>query len=127
MKDFKIYYEIDALPEDVWNAFVNPVAIQLWSGYLPVMNLEPGSEFEMWEGDICGQIVSFVMGKELVQKWYFGDQEEDSIATIKIHPDKTDQTKVEVKHTNIPDEDYDDIVEGWKEYYLKSIADFVEE
>jgi len=127
MKDFKIYYDIDASTEDVWNAFTNPVAIALWTGYQPVFSLEPGSEFELWEGDICGQILSVNPGKELVQKWYFGDQEEDSIVTIKIHPDKSESCKVEVRHSNIPDDDYDDIVEGWKEYYLGAIADFVEE
>ena len=51
---------------------------------------------------------------------------EPSIATIKLHPDKTGTT-VEVRHTNIPDEAYENINEGWREYYIGAIKHFCED
>jgi hypothetical protein len=59
-----------------------------------------------------------------MQQWYFGTENEPSIVTIKLHPDGDNATSVELRHTNIPDEDYDDIVQGWNEVYFESLQDF---
>ena len=126
MKDFKKYYILTATPEEVYAALTNPATIQLWSGDPAVMSTEPGSEFSLWEGSIEGKNIEFEKGKKIVQQWYFGDQEEPSIVTIKLFADKT-KTSVELRHTNIPDEAYNDIVQGWNENYFGSLIDFYEE
>jgi uncharacterized protein YndB with AHSA1/START domain len=123
MKDFKKYYTIPAPPEDVYLALTNPNTIHLWSGEEAEMSTEPGSEFSLWEGSIVGKNLEFDHGKKIVQQWYFGEQEEASIVTIKLHP-HNDGTSVELRHTNIPDEDFNDIVEGWNEAYFGSLVDF---
>src|ERR1043165_6134881 len=112
MKSFKKYYTIDAPPEDVYLALTNPLTIHLWSGEEAEMSTEPGSEFSLWEGSIVGKNVSFEEHKMIVQQWYFGDQTEESIVTIKLHVAGSG-TSVELRHSNIPDADYDDIVDGW--------------
>lgn len=126
MKDFKKYFIIPATPEDVYLALTNPNTIHLWSGEEAEMSIEPGSEFSLWDGSIVGKNLEFIDGKKIVQHWYFGEQEEDSIVTIILHPHQ-EGTSVELKHTNIPDEDFDDIVEGWKGNYFGSIREFYEE
>jgi uncharacterized protein YndB with AHSA1/START domain len=126
MKDFKKYYIIPAPPEDVYLALTNPLTIQLWSGEEAEMSTEPGSEFSLWEGSISGKNLEFEPNKKIVQQWYFGEQEAESIVTIKLHP-HADGTSVELKHTNIPAEDYNDIVDGWNEMYFGALIDFYEE
>ncbi|RYY24717.1 MAG: ATPase [Chitinophagaceae bacterium] len=123
MKDFKKYYQLSAEPEDVFTALTNPATIQLWSGEPAEMSTEPGSEFSLWEGSISGKNLDFVPGKKIVQEWYFGDQELPSIVTILIHAHKSGSS-VELRHTNIPDEDYDNIVEGWNQNYFGSLDEF---
>ena len=126
MKDFKKYFIIPAPPEDVYLALTNPNTIQLWSGEEAEMSTEAGSEFSLWDGSIVGKNLEFIDGKKVVQQWYFGEQAADSIVTIILHPHQ-EGTSVELKHTNIPDEDFDDIVDGWKENYFGSIREFYEE
>lgn len=126
MKEYKKYYIIPAPPEELYIALTNPYTIQLWSGEKAVMSTEPGSEFSLWEGSIEGLNMEFEAGKKIVQQWYFGEQEEASIVTIKLHMHKQG-TSVELKHTNIPDEAYDDIVEGWDNSYFGSLLDFYDE
>lgn len=123
MKDFKKYYIIPAEPEDLYVALTNPATIQLWTGERAEMNTEPGSEFSLWEDSIAGRNIEFEEGKKIVQQWYFGDQEEPSIVTIKLHVHKQG-TSVELRHTNIPDEEYNAIVEGWDESYFGSLTEF---
>lgn len=123
MKNFKKTFRINAEPADIYSALTNPYTIELWSGYPAVMSEEPGSEFSLWEGDITGRNLEFIKDRKVVQEWYFGDQEEKSIVTISIFPDK-DNSSVTVDHTNIPDDDFADIAEGWREYYIGAITAF---
>lgn len=123
MKTFKKTFKITAEPADVYSALTNPYTIELWSGYPAEMSELPGSEFSLWEGDITGKNIEFVADKKVVQEWYFGDQDEKSIVTITIQPDR-EESQVTVEHTNIPDEDFADIAEGWREYYMGAINNF---
>lgn len=126
MKDLKKYYIIPASPEEVYAALTNPNTIQLWSGDKAEMSTEPGSEFSLFDGSIVGKNLEFEENKMLVQQWYFGDQPEDSIVTIKLHPHKQG-TSAELRHTNIPDQDFEDIAEGWTDSYFGAIIEFYEE
>jgi uncharacterized protein YndB with AHSA1/START domain len=126
MKEYKKYYTLAASPEEVYLALTVPATIYLWTGEEAEMSTEPGSEFSLWDGSISGKNLEFEEGRKIVQEWYFGEQEEPSIVTIKLHPSK-EGTSVELKHTNIPDEAYDDIVEGWNFSYFGSLQDFYSE
>ena len=123
MKEYKKYYIIPAPPEEVYLALTLPATIQLWTGEEAEMSTEPGSEFSLWEGSIVGKNISFDEGKKIIQQWYFGDQEEDSIVTIKLHLHKQG-TSVELIHTNIPDEAYEEMVEGWNDNYFGLLISF---
>ena len=126
MKDFKKYYIVPAEPELVYAALTNPLTLQAWTGEPAEMSTEPGSEFSLFDGNIVGRNLEFEEGKKIVQHWYFGEQPEDSIVTLKLHPHKSG-TSVELRHTNIPDQDFDDIAAGWTESYFAPLIEFYEE
>jgi activator of HSP90 ATPase len=123
MKTFKKTFKINAEPSDIYSALTNPHTIELWSGYPAQMSTEPGSEFSLWEGDITGKNLEFVQDRKVVQEWYFGDQIEKSIVAITIMPDRGNSI-ITVEHTNIPDNEFDGIAEGWKEFYVDAISIF---
>lgn len=127
MKDYKKYYIIPATPEELYLALTNPFTIELWTGDPAIMSTEPNSEFSIFDGSIEGMNLEFEENKKIVQEWYFGEEEEvQSIVTIKLHPHK-DGTSVELKHINIPDEAYEDMVEGWNDVYFQALLNFFEE
>jgi len=126
MKDLKKYYIIPAEPEEIYLALTTPATIYLWTGEEAQMSTVPGSEFSLWDGSIAGRNLEFVEGRKIVQEWYFGDQENPSLVTILLHPDKKG-TSVELRHSNIPDEDYDDIVYGWDNEYFGALQEFYED
>ncbi|HXB39587.1 MAG TPA: SRPBCC domain-containing protein [Bacteroidia bacterium] len=123
MKDFKKYYLLSATPEEVYIALTNPLTIKLWTNEEAEMSTEPGSEFSIMGDSIVGKNIEFVENKKIVQQWYFGEQEEESIVTIKIHP-HAEGASVELRHSNIPDETFDDIVEGWNSAYFGSLQEY---
>ncbi len=127
MKDLKKYYIIPAPPEEVYLALTIESTIMLWTGDKALMKAEPDTEFSMWDGSIVGKNIAFEEGKKIVQQWYFGENNETpSIVTIILHAHKQG-TSAELRHTNIPDEDFEDISEGWDHSYFADLIDFYED
>jgi activator of HSP90 ATPase len=126
MKDFKKYYSIAATPDQVYLALTVETTLELWTGDRAEMIAEPNTDFSLWDGAIVGRNIEFEPSKKIVQQWYFGDEGETSIVTIKLHPDGEKNTSLELRHTNIPDEDYEEIVDGWNNIYFASLQDFYE-
>jgi len=131
MKNIKKHYHIKATAEDIFTALTNPLTIEIWTGASAVMEPVAGTEFSLWDGDITGLNLEFEPGKKIVQEWFFEEDEEldsdqKSIVTIKLH-NNGNATDVELLHINIPDEAFDNIVEGWDKYYFKPLKELVEE
>lgn len=121
MKEFKKYYKLGASPSDIYNALTNTVMIEIWTGEPAVMSTEPGSEFSLWDGAIVGKNVEFEPDKKIVQHWYF-EEDNESVVTIKLHSDK-EWTNVEVHQTNIPDDAYENMIEGWEIDYFGNLKE----
>lgn len=126
MKNFKKYYIIPAPPEEVYLALTIETTIRLWTGDIVEIDPKVGGEFSLWDGAITGRFLAMDPSKQLVQEWYFGEQEEQSVVTIKLHEHKKG-TSLELVHENIPDEAFDDIAEGWNDIYMQSLIEFYEE
>lgn len=125
MKNFKKYYIIPATPEEIYKALTTEITIRLWTGDLVEIDPQVGGEFSLWDGSINGKFLELEPSKKIVQEWYFGE-DTPSIVTIKLHEHKKG-TSFEVNHTNIPEEAYDDITEGWDNEYVGSLIDFYTE
>lgn len=123
MKTYKKYIYIPASPEEVYWALTKAQSIRLWTGAEVEFSEEQDTEFSFWDGDISGKNLEFEYGKRIVQQWYFGEDNEPSIVTIKLHEDKKG-TSLEFFQTNIPDADYEEFTTGINEYYLGGLLDF---
>lgn len=124
--DFVYEVKMAADPEEVFAALTNPFQIELWTGYPADMKPESGYEFSLWGGDISGVNLEIVPNRLLVQEWFFGENESPSIVHIRLNKEPGGQTSVRLEHSNIPEEVYDEITEGWKHYYLGAIKDMLE-
>lgn len=126
MKNLKKNYALKATPEDVFTALTNPLTIELWTGTTAIMSTEPQSEFSLWDGEITGKNLEFETDKKIVQQWYFDGEEPESIVTFTLHKEGA-YTRVEMLHINIPDEAFENILEGWDNYYFKNLKQLVED
>ena len=123
--DFEYKLVIAADPEEVFAALTNPFQIEIWSGYPADMKAEAGYVFSLWEGDITGVNLEVVPNRRLVQEWFFGERDEQSLVEIKLKKENG-KTVLDLKHTHIPAEVYEEITEGWREYYLGSMKEMLE-
>ncbi|NGM63267.1 ATPase [Sphingobacterium sp. SGG-5] len=123
MRNFKKYYIIPATPEEIYLALTTETTLLLWTGDRVEVDPTIGGEFSLWDGAIVGKFLELEPAKKIVQEWYFGNQDESSIVTIKLH-EHPKGTSFEVNHTNIPEEAYEEIVDGWTEEYVGGLIDF---
>lgn len=126
MKDFKKYYQLNATADEVYQAITNPLSIKIWTNSETVMSTEPNSEFSMFDGEISGRNIEFEENKKVIQEWYFGETDTPSIVTIKLFP-KNEGTSIHLVHTNIPDDAFDEMVEGWDDIYFGQLEEFFSE
>lgn len=104
---------------------MNPKEINKWGGGPAKMKAEEGFKFSLWGGDIYGTNTKVVSGEILEQDWYEGDWPEPSkvrFALSKIG----NKTKIELLHKNVPDENAEDIKDGWTRYYLGPLKEYLE-
>ena len=125
MKTIKKTYKI-AVPQNlVWKALVDPEIIDKWGGGPSQMNSKVGFQFQLWGGDIHGKNIVVKKENKLVQEWFGGNWSKPSIATFTLKMED-DETVLELVHEDVPDEDADDIDEGWDEYYLGPMKKMLE-
>jgi uncharacterized protein YndB with AHSA1/START domain len=125
MKTIKQTYHINAPIEKVWEALINPEHINGWGGGPAKMTNKKGEKFSLWGGQIHGTNTDVVAPNTLVQQWYGGKWLQASTATFSLEEEKNG-TKVTLLHTDVPDEEAEDIESGWKEYYLGPLKKYVE-
>ncbi len=130
MKTIKQTYIISASVQAVWQAFVDPKIIDRWGGGPAHMDDKEGTEFTLWGGDIYGKNIKVSENKELVQEWFSESEnkkwEKPSLVTFLLYQEK-DKVKVSLVQDYVPDEDSEDIKNGWKEYYLGPLKSYLEE
>lgn len=126
MKNLRRTIHIKVPREEVFNAITNPLTLELWTGYEASIEAKPGGKFAMFDGDITGTIKTLEPPELLEQSWDFGEQEEESLVRIELFED-SGKTRLELSHSNIPEEAYDNISTGWKHYYLEALKIYLED
>ncbi|MBW6478210.1 MAG: SRPBCC domain-containing protein [Bacteroidales bacterium] len=121
--ELKIAHKIKGSPEEVYRALTNPFTIQLWTDAPVTMEEKAGTEFSILGGNITGRNIEFIPNQMIRQVWYFDGSESEVL--IKIFPDKSN-TRIIVEQSGIPEDAYENILEGWKESYLGPLTDFFE-
>lgn len=119
-------YEINATPEEVFEALVNPDIIQNWSEDEAKMSADVGASFSLWGGQMFGTNLEVVKNKKLVQEWCYDQWEQPSKVTFSLKA-KGKKTIVELLHEEVPEKSLNSISEGWDTYYLGAIQRMFEE
>ena len=124
MKSLIKEYVIQAPLSAVFDALTNPEIIAEWSGSPAEMEAEPGGSFYFWNGSIYGTIKE-ISPTKIVQEWQEESWETTSKVTFTLSKDG-EVTRLKLVHINIPSGAFDNINEGWDEYYMNPMIELLE-
>jgi uncharacterized protein YndB with AHSA1/START domain len=128
-KEIKQSYLIHAPVEEVWKALVLPAYIDAWGGGPAKMTDEAGAKFSLWGGSIWGTNKEVVANKKLVQEWYSDDGgkwEAPSVVTFTLTAEDG-AVRLDLEQINVPEESVQGIADGWKDFYLGPLKEYLEE
>ena len=107
-----------ATPHDVYEALMNEKKHSELTGSEVQIGRNVGSEFSVYGGDIQGVNLELVPDKKIIQSWRYSDWPKGhySKATFLLK-EVTNGTRLTFTQTGVPEEFYEDIAQGWKDYY----------
>ncbi|MBI4062526.1 SRPBCC domain-containing protein [Candidatus Gottesmanbacteria bacterium] len=125
MKAIRQIYTIHAPVDKVWEALVDPRVIEKWGGGPAKMSGKVSAAFSFWGGDIHGKNLKIVPKKLIQQEWISKDNDKPGTVTFELK-ESGGVTTVTLTHEGISDESYNDLSNGWKNYYLGPIKKLLE-
>ena len=86
-----------------------------------------GGKFSVYGGDIEGVNLELVPDQKIVQSWRYSDWLQDHYSTATFSLKKVEQgTRLTFTQTEVPDEHYKDIAQGWRDYYWAPMKEMLE-
>lgn len=123
---YHVTYHIHAPLKKVWQALVDPKVITDWGGGPVQMSDKTGEKFSLWGGEIHGTNSEVIPEQKLVQERYSTDDPEHATICTFLLSEKDEHTTVELIHEHVSEKHHKDIDEGWKDYYLGPMKDYLE-
>ena len=100
-----------------------------FTGALANISREVGSSFTAYDGALSGTILEVVPDSKIVQSWRGSDEGwipgHYSTATFLLE-DIPGGTRLIFVQTGVPEQSYDQIVQGWQTYYWPKLKAFLE-
>ena len=86
-----------------------------------------GAKFSIYGGEIEGVNLELVPDRKIVQSWRYSDWPEGhySKATFLLE-ESQGGTKLTFTQTEVPEDLYEDVAQGWKDYYWQPMKDMLE-
>lgn len=123
----KTSFIIYATPEKVFEALTDTGIIAAWSGEMGIVDSKPGGKFELFDGWVNGEVLSYKPGKELSYTWKASEWSNNTPASIVKYTLRQHAagTEVLLEHTQLPSaEEADKHNDGWIDYVFEPLNDY---
>jgi len=112
---------------DVYEALMDSVKHSQFTGDKADISREVGGNFTAFGGYSEGVNIKLVQDRKIVQTWRASDWPEGHYSQVTfLLENSEDGTQLTFTQTGVPEEQYEDISQGWRDYYWKPIKDMLE-
>jgi activator of HSP90 ATPase len=114
-------------PHEVYEALMDPVKHAEFTESEVSINRKIGGKFKIYGGEIEGENLELVPDNKIVQTWRYSDWPEGhySKATFSLKA-MSNGTRLTFTQTGVPEEFYEDIRQGWHDYYWNPMKKMLE-
>lgn len=103
---------------DVYNALMNSKTHSLFTGSKALISKKTGGKFSAYDGYATGNNLELIPNQKIVQSWHASDWPVNAISTVSFLITETRTgCKLTFIQTEVPEQFFNSVAEGWKEYY----------
>lgn len=126
--DLALEFYLPVSPEKVMRLLTEPELIKAWSGNNVVMEHKVGGKVDLFDSWVSGEVLK-TGDDELAYTWSVIEWDDKDIQPSEVHyklVGENGATKVELKHTNFPNEEEMKSHEsGWTEHFFGPMENFI--
>ena len=107
-----------ASPHDVYELLMDPKKHAKFTGGKAVISNQVGGRFNVFDGYAEGGNLDLVHDARIVQTWRASDWPEGHYSTVSFQFEAAKSgTHLTFTQTGVPEEQYEDVAQGWRDYY----------
>jgi len=117
---------IEASPEEVYEAYVNPKKHAEFTGSPATGTPRVGGRFTAWDGYISGKFLELEEGKKVVHEWMTTEWPvgyPPSLVELTLK-EKGKRTELTMVHSRAPAGQAKEYAQGWKDYYWEPLKEY---
>jgi activator of HSP90 ATPase len=116
-----------ASPHEVYEALMDARKHSRFTGGDAKISRKVGGKFTIYGGEIEGNNLELEPDKKIVQTWRYSDWPEGHYSTATFALKDIDgATRLSFTQKDVPDDKYEEISQGWKDYYWKPMKEMLE-
>ena len=116
-----------ASPHDLYEALMDSEKHAQFTGDRADISREVGGKFTAFGGYSEGVNIELVQDEKIVQTWRASDWPEGHYSHITFYFEKSDDgTQLTFTQTGVPEEQYEDISQGWWDFYWNPMKEMLE-
>jgi activator of HSP90 ATPase len=117
---------LKASPHDVYEVLMDSKKHAKYTGGKASISREVGGKFSAFDGYAEGVNLELVPDKKIVQTWRAEDWPEGHYSKVTFSLGKVEGgTRLTFTQSGVPEEQYDDVSQGWQDYYWEPIKEML--
>jgi activator of HSP90 ATPase len=114
-------------PHEVYEALMDSRKHRKFTGSKTSISRKAGGKFSVYDGGLSGVNLELVPDKKIVQSWRADDWLEGHYSKATFTFKTVDgKTRLTFTQTGVPEKHYEEIKQGWHDYYWKPMKDMLE-
>ncbi len=116
---------LNATPHEVYEALMDSRKHAKFTDGKASISRKVGGKFSTFDGYAEGKNLELVPDEKIVQTWRAADWPDGHYSTITFKLTKIESgTKLDFTQIGVPEDQYEDISQGWRDFYWKSMKAF---
>jgi activator of HSP90 ATPase len=122
---------LPAAADALFDMYLDPATHAAFTGWPVEIGAEPGAAFRAFGGQLSGRILALARPWLIVQSWRsvkFREDDFDSTLVLQFTPEglRGSGGRIDLVHVDVPEHDYEDVIEGWQKYYWTPWKNYLE-
>jgi activator of HSP90 ATPase len=115
-------------PEEVYQLIMDQKKHSSFTGREAIISKKVGGKISIFDGYCHGYNIELIEGKKIVQAWHFAEDgwPDDHFSVCTFLFEKVgNKTKLTFKQSGVPENNFESLKSGWKQYYWEPMEAYL--